>query len=45
MGARGAHPRVTNAAMGGHLHVLQYVREHGCPWDLWACASTSKAET
>jgi len=20
--------------MGGHLDVLKYLREHGCPWDL-----------
>ena len=21
------------AARGGHLHVLQWARAHGCPWD------------
>ena len=21
------------AAMGGHLHVIKYLHENGCPWD------------
>jgi len=25
------------AAGGGHLEVLQWAREHGCPWDEWVC--------
>ena len=25
------------AARGGHLEVLQWLREHGCPWDAWTC--------
>ena len=36
----GAHKRVSvglatcaNAAQGGHLEVLQWVHENGCPWD------------
>jgi hypothetical protein len=24
--------------LGGHLHVLQWARDHGCPWDEWTCA-------
>ena len=28
---------VCGAAEGGHLSVLQWAREHGCPWDEWTC--------
>ncbi len=21
----------------GHLHILQWLRAHGCPWDHWTC--------
>jgi hypothetical protein len=24
---------VSNAASGGHLEVLKWARENGCPWD------------
>jgi len=24
--------------MGGHLEVLQWAREHGCPWNASRCA-------
>lgn len=23
---------------GGHLHVLKWARENGCPWDKWTCS-------
>ena len=26
------------AAKGGHLDVLKWARENGCPWDEWTCA-------
>jgi len=26
------------AAKGGHLEVLKWARENGCPWDEWTCA-------
>ncbi len=25
-------------AEGGHLGVLKWARENGCPWDEWTCA-------
>lgn len=28
----------SQAAEGGHLHVLQWLRENGCPWSEWTCA-------
>ena len=41
MGARAWVPEerlhVVRAPLGGHLHVLQWAREHGCPWDSWTC--------
>ena len=37
MGARGAHLTCMHAAMGGRLHVLQWAREQGCPWDSNTC--------
>ncbi len=29
--------RCLKAAGGGHLAVLQWAREHGCPWDEDTC--------
>lgn len=29
------------AAGSGHLHVLKWGREIGCPWDTWTCASAA----
>jgi hypothetical protein len=26
-----------NAAMGGHLEILKWARENGCPWDGQTC--------
>ena len=26
-----------NAAKNGHLEVLKWLRENGCPWDDWTC--------
>jgi hypothetical protein len=28
----------THVAKGGHLEVLKYAHENGCPWSLWVCA-------
>ena len=29
-------PKVCSAAAeGGHLTILKWLREHGCPWDSW----------
>jgi len=25
----------------GTCHVLQYLRENGCPWDKWTCSSAA----
>ena len=33
MGARETREHVSFAAAGGHLEVLQWAREHGCPWN------------
>ena len=30
------------AASGGHLHVLRWAREHGCPWDAATCARAAR---
>jgi hypothetical protein len=27
----------SNAASNGHLDVLKYLHEHGCPWDSLTC--------
>ena len=32
------------AALGGHLHVLQFLRESGCPWDSRTCATGGHLE-
>jgi hypothetical protein len=29
------------AAGSGHLHVLKWGREIGCPWDAWTCAAAA----
>ena len=26
-----------DAAMGGHIEVLKWLRAEGCPWDQWTC--------
>jgi len=33
---------VLAAARKGHLHVLQWLREHGCPWNSSTCAYAAK---
>ena len=30
-----------HAAKGGHLDVLKYLHENGCPWDEWTCAGAA----
>ena len=30
------------AARDGRLRVLQYLREEGCPWDMWTCYSAAQ---
>ena len=30
------------AARGGHLEVLKWLREKGCPWDAWACTEAAR---
>ena len=30
-----------NAAEGGHLHILQWARQNGCPWDMNTCAEAA----
>jgi hypothetical protein len=32
-----------NAAEGGHLAVLQWAREHSCPWTSYACIFAAAA--
>ena len=32
----------SNAARGGHLHVLKYAHENGCPWDEYTCQNALK---
>jgi hypothetical protein len=31
------------AALGGHLEVLKWARENGCPWDELTCAWAAKS--
>jgi hypothetical protein len=31
------------AARGGHLAVLQWLREHDCPWDWGTCVGAARA--
>ena len=33
----------TSAAYGGHLHVLQWLREYGCDWDYTTCLLAAKS--
>jgi hypothetical protein len=35
----------TNAAEGGHLEVLKWLRENGCPWDEKTCGYAAGAAT
>jgi hypothetical protein len=30
------------AAAGGHLEVLRWAREKGCPWNKWTCAAAAR---
>ena len=30
------------AAKGGHLEVLKWARENGCPWDVGTCACAAE---
>ena len=30
------------AAKNGHLEVLKYARENGCPWDEWTCSFAAR---
>jgi hypothetical protein len=30
-----------SAARHGHLEVLKWLRENGCPWDWWACKAAA----
>ena len=43
-GARGTRGRATAAAKGGHLEVLQWARQNGCPWDSDTCAGDAAAK-
>jgi len=31
-----------NAALGGHLEILEWVRDNGCDWNEWTCSSCWK---
>ena len=31
-----------NAAKNGHLNILQYARENGCPWNKETCANAAR---
>jgi len=31
-----------NAAKGGQLHVLQWARANGCPWNIYICSQAAK---
>ena len=33
-----------NAAEGGHLEVLKWLRAEGCPWDARVCANALEGE-
>jgi hypothetical protein len=37
LAARGMRSR----ADGGHLHVLQWARANGYPWDVWTCSNAA----
>ncbi len=42
MTADGTLSYVVGAAKGGHLDVLKYARENGCPWDSFVCAMAAE---
>ena len=33
---------MSQAALGGHLHVVQWMRANGCPWDTLVCAMAAR---
>ena len=33
---------VCSAAMGGHLEVLKWAHENGCPWNEYTCSSAAR---
>jgi hypothetical protein len=39
---RDPHSSCLLAAMGGHLHELQYLHEQGCPWDESTCSIAAR---
>lgn len=42
-GSRGLDSKLTGcAARGGHLEVLKWLREKGCPWDEEVCAAAAR---
>jgi hypothetical protein len=35
------HFTCANAALHGHLDILQFVHTHGCSWDAWTCSNAA----
>ena len=42
MAAPGMRLPVPSAAEGGHLEVLQWAHQNGCPWDEQTCAEAAR---
>ena len=42
MAAPGIVDTCARAAEGGHLEVLQWARQNGCPWDADTCAGAAQ---
>ena len=40
--ARWSEEAVEEAAKGGHLEVVQWLRQNGCPWSIWACTFSAR---
>ena len=34
--------KTKKAAEGGHLEVLKYAHENGCPWGEWTCSKAAR---
>jgi len=38
----GFNQRCSLAAWGGHIEVVRWAREHGCPWDRWTTDNAAR---
>lgn len=40
--SHGMHGHALKLASRGHLEILKYAHENGCPWDQWSCRGAAK---